>query len=175
MVNESFQKLNESQIKPVTDTEGAVLVIAGAGSGKTRVLTNRIAYLINEKGVKPSDVLAITFTNKAADEMKVRLGRMINDTEGMWVSTIHSMCVRILRSSISALGYEKNFSIYSEDDKERVLKRILSDMSLEADKYLKLVKNCISSAKNDDLSPREYKDENVRMNYRRLYSLRART
>ena len=164
MVNESFQKLNESQIKPVTDTEGAVLVIAGAGSGKTRVLTNRIAYLINEKGVKPSDVLAITFTNKAADEMKVRLGKMINDTEGMWVSTIHSMCVRILRSSISALGYEKNFSIYSEDDKERVLKRILSDMSLEADKYLKLVKNCISSAKNDDLSPREYKDENVRMN-----------
>ena len=158
-----MQKLNSSQILPVKDTDGAVLVIAGAGSGKTRVLTSRIAYLISNKGVHPSNVLAITFTNKAADEMKYRLEKMIGDIEGMWVSTIHSMCVKILRSSISYLGYEKNFSIYSEDDKERVLKRIISDMELEADKYLKLCKSHISNAKNSDLSPREYRDENINM------------
>ena len=156
-----MQKLNSSQILPVKDTEGAVLVIAGAGSGKTRVLTSRIAYLISNKGVHPSNVLAITFTNKAADEMKVRLEKMIGDIDGMWVSTIHSMCVKILRSSISYLGYEKNFSIYSEDDKERVLKRIISEMGLEADKYLKLCKAHISNAKNSDLSPKEYRDENI--------------
>lgn len=163
MQNSYLEKLNSSQILPVKDTDGAVLVIAGAGSGKTRVLTSRIAYLISNKGVHPSNVLAITFTNKAADEMKFRLEKMIGDIEGMWVSTIHSMCVKILRSSISYLGYEKNFSIYSEDDKERVLKRIISDMELEADKYLKLCKSHISNAKNSDLSPREYRDENINM------------
>ena len=163
MQNSYLEKLNSSQILPVKDTEGAVLVIAGAGSGKTRVLTSRIAYLISNKGVHPSNVLAITFTNKAADEMKVRLEKMIGDIDGMWVSTIHSMCVKILRSSISYLGYEKNFSIYSEDDKERVLKRIISEMDLEADKYLKLCKAHISNAKNSDLSPREYRDENINM------------
>ena len=163
MQNSYLEKLNSSQILPVKDTEGAVLVIAGAGSGKTRVLTSRIAYLISNKGVHPSNVLAITFTNKAADEMKVRLEKMIGDIDGMWVSTIHSMCVKILRSSISYLGYEKNFSIYSEDDKERVLKRIISEMELESDKYLKLCKSHISNAKNSDLSPREYRDENINM------------
>ena len=113
MVNEILSKLNESQIKPVLATEGAVLVIAGAGSGKTRVLTNRIAYLIKEKGVKPSEILAITFTNKAADEMKVRLENLVGSLDGMWASTIHSMCVKILRSNIEHIGFEKNFSIYN--------------------------------------------------------------
>ena len=92
-----FEKLNTEQIKPVLDTEGAVLVLAGAGSGKTRVLTSRIAYLVEEKGVYPSSVLAITFTNKAAKEMKERLSRMVDGAEKMWICTIHSMCVRILR------------------------------------------------------------------------------
>ncbi len=163
MENYIFQQLNSAQILPVKDTEGAILVIAGAGSGKTRVLTNRIAYLINEKGVNPSEILAITFTNKASDEMKMRLTNMVGDLGEMWVSTIHSMCVKILRSAIGVLGFDKNFSIYSEDDKERVLKRIINDMELEADKFLKLAKNAISSAKNDDLSPHEYKEENIRV------------
>ncbi len=163
MLDNYLQKLNSAQILPVKDTEGAVLVIAGAGSGKTRVLTSRIAYLIKEKGVDPSRILAITFTNKAADEMKARLEKMVGDLDGMWVSTIHSMCVKILRSSIARLGFEKNFSIYSEDDKERVLKRIISEMELEPEKFLKLAKNHISSAKNSDLSPKEYKEEHIRV------------
>ncbi len=162
MLNSYLQKLNSAQILPVKDTEGAVLVIAGAGSGKTRVLTSRIAYLINELKVNPSRILAITFTNKAADEMKGRLENMVGDLGGMWVSTIHSMCVKILRSSIAYLGFEKNFSIYSEDDKDRVLKRIITDMNLEPDKFLKLAKIAISNAKNADLSPKEYKDEHIR-------------
>ena len=161
MENIPLQKLNNAQQLPVCDTEGAVLVIAGAGSGKTRVLTHRIAYLVNQLGVKPSNILAITFTNKAADEMKQRLFKMIDDLEGVWVSTIHSMCVKILRSGITSIGFEKNFSIYSEDDKEKVLKRIISDMNLEPEKFLKLAKNLISMAKNDDLSPKEFKDENI--------------
>ncbi|MBO5851545.1 MAG: UvrD-helicase domain-containing protein [Clostridia bacterium] len=165
MENYSIQKLNNAQILPVKDTEGAILVIAGAGSGKTRVLTNRIAYLVMQKNVNPQDILAITFTNKASDEMKQRLEKMIGSLGGMWVSTIHSMCVKILRASIGALGYEKNFSIYSEDDKERVLKRIINDMELEPEKFLKLAKNCISMAKNDGLSPREFKEENIRLKY----------
>lgn len=163
MENYSIQQLNSAQILPVKDTEGAILVIAGAGSGKTRVLTNRIAYLVMQKNVNPQDILAITFTNKASDEMKARLERMIGSLNGMWVSTIHSMCVKILRSAIGALGYEKNFSIYSEDDKERVLKRIITEMELEPEKFLKLAKNCISMAKNDGLSPREFKEENFKL------------
>ncbi len=163
MENYSIQQLNSAQIAPVKDTEGAILVIAGAGSGKTRVLTNRIAFLVKELGVNPAEILAITFTNKASDEMKTRLYNMIGDLNGMWVSTIHSMCVKILRSAIGALGYEKNFSIYSEDDKERVLKRIITDMELETEKFLKLAKIAISSAKNDDLSPHEYREENIKM------------
>lgn len=162
MLNSYLQKLNSAQILPVKDTDGAVLVIAGAGSGKTRVLTSRIAYLVQEKAVEPSRILAITFTNKAADEMKLRLEKMVGDLGGMWVSTIHSMCVKILRSNISYLGFEKNFSIYSEDDKERVLKRIITEMDLEPDKFLKLAKIAISNAKNEDLSPKEYKDEHIR-------------
>lgn len=162
MSNNFLDKLNNTQILPVKDTEGAVLVIAGAGSGKTRVLTSRIAYLVKEKNVSPSRILAITFTNKAADEMKLRLEGLVGDISEMWVSTIHSMCVKILRSSIYHLGFEKNFSIYSEDDKERVLKRIITEMGLEPDKYLKLSKSHISIAKNDDLSPREYKETHIR-------------
>ena len=157
-----IQNLNSEQIKPVTDTQGAVLVIAGAGSGKTRVLTSRIAHLVNDLQVNPSKILAITFTNKAADEMKTRLSNLVDGIDGMWVSTIHSMCVKILRSSVAFLDYDKNFSIYSEDDKERVLKRLIQENGLEPDKYLKLCKNAISDAKNNDLSPKQYKEENIR-------------
>ena len=159
----TFDKLNKEQILPVKDTQGAVLVIAGAGSGKTRVLTTRIAYLVNELNVKPSEILAITFTNKAADEMKYRLGLMIDGVKDMWVSTIHSMCVKILRSSIQRLNFSQNFTIYTEDEKEKVLKRIIGEMELDQDKYLKEAKNHISNAKNNDLSPSEYKDEHIKM------------
>ena len=126
--------LNEEQKTAVLDTEGYVLVFAGAGSGKTRVLTTRIAHLVNGLGIDPENILAITFTNKAADEMKERLSYMVDGIERMWVSTIHSMCVRILRNSIGRLeGYTQNFSIYSEVDKTNVLKRIINELGLDQD------------------------------------------
>lgn len=159
-VDRIIQKLNAEQIKPVLDTEGAVLVIAGAGSGKTRVLTSRIAYLVEEKGINPANIMAITFTNKAADEMKERLAKIIGNIGDMWVSTIHSMCVRILRRDIDKLGYEKNFSIYDETDKDKALKRVFDELGLEPDKLLKSVKNHISNAKNECLGPEEYREAN---------------
>jgi len=157
-VQEYLNGLNEEQKKAVLDTEGYVLVFAGAGSGKTRVLTNRIAHLVNGKGVNPENVLAITFTNKAADEMKSRLSTMVPGVERMWVSTIHSMCVRILRNSIGRLeGYNTNFSIYSEIDKTNVLKRIISELKLEDDKYLKNARFYISECKNQDIGPERFR------------------
>ncbi len=164
-IKELLSKLNEEQIKPVLDTEGAVLVIAGAGSGKTRVLTSRIAYLVLEKKIDPANIMAITFTNKAADEMKTRLTKMVDCTEHMWipdymwVSTIHSMCVRILRRDIDKIGYDKYFTVYDETDKEKVLKRVFQDLGCDADKLLKSAKNFISKAKNDSLSPEDVKNE----------------
>ena len=159
IIDNVLAKLNKDQIKPVLDTEGAVLVIAGAGSGKTRVLTSRIAYLLAEKKVSPYEILAITFTNKAADEMKIRLQDLCGDISAMWVSTIHSLCVKILRGNIEKLGYDKNFTIYDDTDKEKVLKRVIEDLTFESDKLLKPVKAHISNAKNDCLSPEEYKEE----------------
>lgn len=156
-IQQLLEQLNSEQIKPVTDTEGAVLVIAGAGSGKTRVLTTRIAYLIEEKGVYPSNIMAITFTNKAADEMKERLRKIVDGVDDMWVSTIHSMCVKILRRDIDKLGYDKNFTIYDETDKDRVLKRIFEEKQLDVDKLFKTAKNAISNAKNEGLNPDAYK------------------
>lgn len=154
-----IEKLNDEQVKPVLDTEGAVLVIAGAGSGKTRVLTTRIAYLVLEKGVSPSNIMAITFTNKAAGEMKERLSNLVDGVSDMWVSTIHSMCVRILRRDIDKIGYDKNFSIYDETDKDKVLKRVFEELKFDQEKFFKSAKNNISNAKNECLSPEEYKKE----------------
>ncbi len=162
-INELLSSLNDEQIKPVLDTEGAVLVIAGAGSGKTRVLTTRIAYLILEKGVLPARIMAITFTNKAAEEMKNRLNNLVGNVYDMWVSTIHSMCVRILRRDIDKLGYDKNFTIYDETDKDRALKRVIEGLGYETDKYLKIAKNAISAAKNDCVSPADFKVVNSRL------------
>ncbi len=159
-IKQLLEKLNGEQIKPVLDTEGAVLVIAGAGSGKTRVLTSRIAYLVQEKGVSPSNIMAITFTNKAAGEMKERLSNLVENVNEMWVSTIHSMCVKILRQDIDKLGYDKNFTIYDETDKDRLLKRVFEDLGYDTEKLLKSAKNIISSAKNDCLSPDELRKEN---------------
>ena len=158
-IKELLSQLNDEQIKPVLDIDGAVLVIAGAGSGKTRVLTTRIAYLVKEKKVNPADILAITFTNKAAGEMKHRLEQLVGNVADMWVSTIHSMCVRILRRDIEYIGYQKNFTIYDETDKDKVLKRVIEDLGFESDKLLKLAKHFISKAKNECLDPLEFKKE----------------
>ncbi len=162
-IRDLLGKLNEEQIKPVLDTEGAVLVIAGAGSGKTRVLTTRIAYLVLEKHVPASRIMAITFTNKAAGEMKERLSAMIGDASDMWVSTIHSMCVKILRRDIDKIGYDRNFTIYDETDKDKVLKRVFDEKGLDADKLFKIVKSCVSNAKNEAQSPAEFFEANKNM------------
>ena len=155
-VNLLLKKLNEEQLKPVLDTEGAVLVIAGAGSGKTRVLTTRIARLIIEKKVNPANILAVTFTNKAANEMKERLTRFVGNVGDMWVCTIHSMCVRILRSFIDRIGFDKNFTIYDESDKDKVLKRIIDELGYEQDKFFKLAKSLISNAKNECVNANDF-------------------
>lgn len=150
-----MQKLNEEQIRPVLDTEGAVLVLAGAGSGKTRVLTSRIAYLVEEKGVYPSNILSITFTNKAANEMRERLQTM-TETGGMWICTIHSMCVRILRMYAERRGLNENFSIYSETERSAVIKQAFKECDYDEESLLKSVKYHISNAKMLGLSPDEY-------------------
>ena len=161
MIDEILAKLNEEQIKPVTDTEGAVLVLAGAGSGKTRVLTSRIAYLVEAKGVYPSAILAITFTNKAANEMKERLSAMVDGASSMWVCTIHSMCVRILRQFADRRGFNKNFSIYSETERANVIKRAFAESGLEDEKQLKNIKFHIANAKMLGQSPEEYAESNA--------------
>ena len=126
-----YDSLNEQQKEAVCHTEGPLLILAGAGSGKTRVLTHRIAYLIEEKGVNPWNILAITFTNKAAEEMRERVDSIVGfGAESIWVSTFHSMCVRILRRYIDRLGYDTNFTIYDADDQKTLMKDVC--------KYLKI-------------------------------------
>ena len=147
--------LNEEQKKPVLDTEGAVLVLAGAGSGKTRVLTSRIEYLIAEKDVSPGSILAITFTNKAAGEMRERLAASC-DITGMWVCTIHSMCVKILRMYAERRGLNENFSIYSEVERTAVIKQAFKECGFEEEGMLKNAKYHISNAKMLGLSPEHY-------------------
>lgn len=156
-------KLNEQQLKPVTDADGQILVVAGAGSGKTRVLTHRVAYLIRHAGVDPYNILAITFTNKAANEMKARINGMLGEDNPVWVSTFHSMANRILRAEIDRIGYDKNFSIYAESDVDKVIKRIIRDRRLD-DKDSKLaakVRWHISNAKNAGKNSERYALEAV--------------
>ncbi len=155
--------LNEEQRLPVLDTEGAVLVLAGAGSGKTRVLTARIEYLISECGIDPENILAITFTNKAAGEMKERLER-VTDTRRMWVCTIHSMCVKILRMYGERRGLRENFSIYAEQERAAVIKQTFKELGYDEESLLKSVKYHISNAKMLGLGPEEYA---VRFRYER--------
>ena len=118
-----YDTLNTEQREAVFHTEGPVLILAGAGSGKTRVLTHRIAYLIEEKGVNPWNIMAITFTNKAAGEMRERVDKIVGfGAESIWVSTFHSSCVRMLRRFIDRLGYDTNFTIYDADDQKTLMK-----------------------------------------------------
>lgn len=155
VMEEILRNLNEEQIKPVTDTEGAVLVLAGAGSGKTRVLTSRIAYILYKRLCSPSNILAITFTNKAAREMKERVENVLGDTENMWICTIHSMCVRILRQYGEAGDVQPNFSIYSETERNNVIKKVFKELGYD-EKLLKSVKYHIGNAKMLGLDPDEY-------------------
>ena len=146
------------QREAVFTTEGPLLVLAGAGSGKTRALTHRVAYLIEEKGVKPWNILAITFTNKAAGEMRERVNQLVDfGADSVWVSTFHSLCVRILRRFIENLGYTTDFSIYDSDDTKTLMKQIFKDLEVNQ-KVLKErgVLGVISSAKNEMISPEEF-------------------
>ena len=151
--------LNKEQLEAVKATEGAVLVLAGAGSGKTRVLTYRIAYLIDEKKVSPYHILAITFTNKATKEMQERLEKMLGEGSGVWVSTFHSLCARILRYEADKLGYDKNYTIYSDADSERVIKRIVQNKHIEKQGFESKVAYHIGNAKTYLYSPDEYRKE----------------
>ena len=144
------QNMNDNQLKAILKTDGAVMVIAGAGSGKTRVLTNRIAYLIVEKNVLESNILAITFTNKAAKEMKERIYALVGETSKyIWINTFHSMCVRILRQHIELLGYNKNFTILDTSEQKSIIKTIVKNLNLSEDSYQPAnVLKIISNAKN---------------------------
>lgn len=150
--------LNPEQQSAVKATDGPLLLMAGAGSGKTRVLTHRIAYLIVEKRVNPYNILAITFTNKAAREMRERIGKMMGGAaEEIWISTFHSMCVRILRRDIDRMGYNRNFTILDTGDQQSVIKGILKDKNLDPKKYdPRAILGAISSAKNELIDPEEY-------------------
>ncbi|MDE5593676.1 MAG: UvrD-helicase domain-containing protein [Clostridiales bacterium] len=151
----SLETLNEVQKRAVLDTEGAVLVTAGAGSGKTRLLTHRIAHLINELHVPPYNILAITFTNKAADEMRTRLEKMLDNIDGIWIFTFHAACVRILRRFIDKIGFDKNFTIYGETETKAIVKRIAKQNELNEDMTKRIIAE-ISNAKSKGISPDEY-------------------
>ena len=154
--------LNEVQENIVKTTEGAIMVLAGAGSGKTRVLTHRIAYILQNHLAYPDEILAITFTNKASKEMRDRLSNMGLDATRIWAQTFHSFCCRILRYEAHNIeGHDRNFSIYDENDKKMVLKKVLKELSLKEDDYLNLVAHAISDRKNQNMSIDEYKKYNL--------------
>ena len=153
-----YDTLNKEQKEAVLHTDGPLLILAGAGSGKTRVLTHRIAYLIDEIGVNPWNILAITFTNKAAGEMRDRVNKLVGfGAEQIWVSTFHSTCVRILRRHIDKLGYENNFTIYDTDDQKTVMKEICKRLNIDTKEIReRTLLNAISNAKNELIGPVEY-------------------
>ena len=153
--------LNEPQREAVITTDGPLLVLAGAGSGKTRVLTYRIAHLIDDLGVAPWEILAITFTNKAAAEMRERLNGLVGPrSRGMWVSTFHSMCVRMLRADAERLGFTKSFTIYDTDDSKRLYKEIMAEFDIDPKRFpVNALMNRISTAKNELIVPGVFEKE----------------
>ncbi|MGD2103339.1 MAG: DNA helicase PcrA [Acidimicrobiia bacterium] len=156
-----FADLNPTQREAVAATEGPVLVVAGAGSGKTRVLTYRIAHLIRDLGVSPNGILAITFTNKAANEMKERVGQLVGGVvRSMWVSTFHSACVRILRREVTRLGYRSGFTIYDDADSLRLLRMVIKDLDLDSKRFPeKAMKSIISNAKSELVDFESFADQ----------------
>ena len=157
----SLEGLNPQQQEAVLCTEGPLLILAGAGSGKTRVLTHRIACLIEEKGVKPWNIMAITFTNKAAGEMKERVEKTVSfGADSIWVSTFHSSCVRILRRYIDRIGYGTNFTIYDTDDSKAVVKEVCKSLNIDSKLYKeRMLLSAISAAKNKNITAEEYQEE----------------
>ncbi|MBR4574108.1 MAG: DNA helicase PcrA [Lachnospiraceae bacterium] len=157
----ALEILNDKQTEAAKQIDGPVLILAGAGSGKTRVLTNRTAYMIEEAGISPWNILAITFTNKAADEMRQRIDDLVGfGAESIWVSTFHSMCVRILRRHIDLLGYDTNFSIYDTDDSKAVMKDVLKRLQIDPKQYPeKRFLNRISNCKNELSTPEDEAEE----------------
>ena len=153
-----YDTLNEQQKKGVFTTEGPVLLLAGAGSGKTRVLTHRIAYLIDELGVNPWNIMAITFTNKAAGEMKERVEKIVGmGSDSIWVTTFHSTCIRILHRYGDRLGYENNFTVYDTDDQKSVMKEVCKRLMIDPKMMKeKSILSAISKAKDELISPEEY-------------------
>ena len=159
MISDIIEKLNPAQREAVENTEGPVLILAGAGSGKTRVLTTRIGYLMEDKNVKAENILAITFTNKAANEMREKVEETLEgtDTKEMWITTFHSCCVRILRKSINKIGYNRSFVIYDSPDQITLIKDCMRELDI-SDKAFdpKYVLSCISNAKDKLYSPKKY-------------------
>ena len=153
-----YDSLNSQQYEAVCHFEGPLLILAGAGSGKTRVLTHRIAWLMEEKGIDPWNIMAITFTNKAAGEMRDRVSRMLErEGDRVWVSTFHSTCVRILRRYIERIGFSNNFTIYDSDDQKSVIKEICKRLKVDTKLYKeRFFMSAISSAKDELVSPEEY-------------------
>ena len=163
----NYNNLNDRQNEALLQTEGPLLILAGAGSGKTKVVTSKIAYLIDEKKVYPSKILAITFTNKAANEMKERVASLINvDVDAMWIGTFHSICVRVLRRNIEKIDYTSNFSIYDRDDQITVVKEAIKELDVNKDVYKpRGIIEVISKQKNEGVTPDEY----INQNYSNLY------
>ncbi|HJJ12029.1 MAG TPA: DNA helicase PcrA [Clostridiaceae bacterium] len=153
-----LEGLNDKQYEAVVNTDGPCLVIAGAGSGKTKVLTHKIAYLLEEKDVKPWNILAITFTNKAANEMKERVGNLVGEAaKDMWIGTFHSICVKILRRFIDRIGFEHSFVIFDTSDQRTLIKECLKDLQIDDKMFTdRIVQFEISNAKNDMKEPEEY-------------------
>lgn len=153
-----FKELNSAQSAAVENTEGPLLVLAGAGSGKTKVLTYRIANILNKGLCSPWNILAITFTNKAATEMRSRINSLVGDvSKGMWILTFHSMCVRILRANAEVIGFGKNFTIYDDADSKRLIKLICIDLNINTKIYPEnMIRSKISGAKNALIGPKDY-------------------
>lgn len=175
-----LSEINPDQYKAVVNTEGPQLVLAGAGSGKTKVVTTKIAYLINYKKVKPWEILAFTFTNKAAAEMKERVSQIIDsNVESMWIGTFHSICVRILRSNMNLEGYTNSFTIYDTSDQRVVIRDVLRTLNLDTKSYpVNQINSVISGLKNGGISPTEYEDttSNFREeNISKIYNLYQET
>lgn len=157
-MQELIEGLNDKQKEAVLKTEGPCLVIAGAGSGKTKVLTHKIAYLMSEKNVKPWNILAITFTNKAANEMKERIEKLVGDAvKDMWMGTFHSICVRILRRYIDRIGFDSTFIIFDTSDQKTLIKECLKELQIDDKMFTdRSVQFEISNAKNEMLEPKAY-------------------
>ena len=168
-----LEGLNDKQKEAVLHKNGPLLVLAGAGSGKTRVLTTSIANLIKNEGVDPRNILAITFTNKAANEMKDRIASLLGmDVGHLWIGTFHSICARILRMNIEKIGYSSNFTIYDTNDQRTLIKEIINDLGYKDEISPRDAQNIISSLKNKSISPNEFlKIDSFYRNHNEYYEI----